>query len=35
MGERCYLCEAQGYIHMDRHWMCREHYNLEEAMEPD
>lgn len=33
--ERCYLCGIEGYVLMDNHWMCMEHYRDAEAMEPD
>ena len=35
MGECCYMCGADAYVLMDRHWLCKEHYNLEVAMDPD
>ncbi len=35
MVERCYMCGNEAYVLMDRHWMCREHYNIEVDTSPD
>jgi hypothetical protein len=29
------MCGQAGYVFMDHHWMCQEHYFLAEALEPD
>ncbi len=35
MVEHCYMCGNEAYVLMDRHWMCREHYNYEVDTSPD